>query len=66
MKYTIPMLPPSLNRFAGRKNHQEYRTLKRVEVLRRAVLYPTPQIPIRKSGCKNHILFPNQKAARPG
>lgn len=28
MKYTIPAIPPSLNRFAGRKNVHEYRKLK--------------------------------------
>ncbi len=28
MKYTIPQIPPSLNKFAGRKNEWEYRKLK--------------------------------------
>lgn len=27
-RYTIPRIPPSLNRFAGRKNHWEYRNQK--------------------------------------
>ncbi len=28
MKYVIPEIPPSLNKFMGRKNHWEYRKLK--------------------------------------
>ena len=28
MKYVIPDIPPSLNKFAGRQNHWEYRRLK--------------------------------------
>jgi len=28
MKYTIPAIPPSLNKFAGRNNVHEYRKLK--------------------------------------
>ena len=29
MNITIPFIPPSLNRFAGRKNDREYQALKR-------------------------------------
>ena len=29
MTITIPMIPPSLNKFAGRKNDREYQALKR-------------------------------------
>ena len=29
MTITIPFIPPSLNRFAGRKNDREYQALKR-------------------------------------
>jgi Holliday junction resolvase RusA-like endonuclease len=48
--YTIPQIPPSLNRFAGRKNEWEYRELKQewkdmVYLLCR----PLPQSPIPRA-----------------
>jgi Holliday junction resolvase RusA-like endonuclease len=48
-KYTIPLLPPSINKFAGRQNVWEYRELKK-EWLEIVNIYcrPRPPEPLEK------------------
>jgi crossover junction endodeoxyribonuclease RusA len=50
MKFTIPMIPPSDNKFKGRKNVWEYRELKK-EWLNTvmAICRPRPKEPIKKA-----------------
>lgn len=50
MKYTIPEIPPSNNKFKGRQNHWEYRTLKKEwEQKINVFCRPKPNQPIQKS-----------------
>lgn len=61
MKYTIPMLPPSLNRFAGRKNYQEYRTLKsKWKFYVGLFCTPRPKSPPAKAVVKITYFFPTK------
>jgi len=49
MKYTIPLIPPSMNKYKGRQNHQEYRyDKKQWELLVSAICKPRPPKPIEK------------------
>lgn len=50
LKYTIPYVPPSLNKFAGRKNTWEYRAYKKHWAELVAIYCrPRPQAPIERS-----------------
>lgn len=50
MKYTIPEIPPSNNKFKGRQNHWEYRTLKKDwEGKVNIFCNPKPKQPIQKA-----------------
>lgn len=49
-EYSIPTVPPSLNKFAGRKNEWAYRAQKQeMESLVYAYCRPTPPEPIEKA-----------------
>ena len=49
-RYIIPEIPPSLNRFAGRRNEWEYRKLKQAwKRLIRSSCTPKPKVPIPKA-----------------
>ena len=49
-KYTIPEIPPSLNKYLGRENSWEYRNAK-AEWLRKTALFciPKPQEPLERA-----------------
>lgn len=50
MTYTIPSIPPSLNKFAGRRNDKEYQELKRQWLqLVTACCRPRPKKPLEKA-----------------
>ena len=66
MKYTISGIPPSLNRFAGRKNHEEYRDKK--------ILWknwvclscrPRPEQPIEQAKVTITYFFPDGRRRDP-
>ena len=64
--YTIPDIPPSLNKFAGRENVWAYRADKKQwEALCTAYCRPKPPEPIKKVRCQNYIFFPDKATARP-
>ena len=49
MTITIPFIPPSLNRFAGRKNDREYQAQKREWKGLVCLLAPKQAVPFNKS-----------------
>ena len=60
-KYIIPMLPPSLNKFAGRQNVWEYRQLKQ-EWKQAICLFcrVRPKAPLEKAVVSIHYVFPDR------
>lgn len=50
MRYIIPAIPPSLNKFAGRENTWEYRRIKAewIQIVD-AYCRPRPKVPMEKS-----------------
>ena len=61
MTYTIPMIPPSLNQFAGRKNVWQYRELK-AEWLNIVAVYcrPRPAEPLTGVTVEITYYFPTR------
>lgn len=61
MKYTIPKVPPSLNKFVGRKNCWEYRTLKNQWKFYVGLFCsPRPVSPFPKAAVKLTYFFPTK------
>ena len=50
LRYTIPAIPPSNNRYIGRDKRWEYREVKKQwETLVRVVCKPLPEKPVEKA-----------------
>lgn len=66
IKYTIPEIPPSNNKFKGRQNHWEYRTLKK-EWVGKVNLFcnPKPKQPIPKSKVNITYFFKTRRRRDP-
>lgn len=61
MKYYIPFIPPSLNKFAGRNNAWEYREEKnKWKDLCQIYCRPKPKVPIEKSEVIITFFFGNK------
>lgn len=61
MKYIIDAIPPSNNKFKGRQNHWEYRSLKKQwETLVRLKCRPTPKAPLENVIVKITYYFPTK------
>ena len=61
-RYTINAIPPSLNKFAGRKNMWEYREAKNVwKTIVAYSLHPKPGKPIEKCRMKIAFFFPDKR-----
>ena len=61
MKYTVPAIPPSLNKYAGRKNAWEYRETKNKWLwIVRAACTP-PKKPIEKALVSMVFFFPDNR-----
>ena len=62
MKYVIHAIPPSLNRFAGRKNMWAYREAKQVwKNIAIRSLHPKPEKPIEKCRMQITFFFPDKR-----
>lgn len=60
-RYTIPAIPPSNNRFKGRQNHWEYRTLKQEwEQMVWAYCRPLPPAPLSGVVVRITYYFPTR------
>lgn len=61
LRYTIPFLPESLNRFAGRKNCWEYRAEKqRWKDLAAVYCRPRPKTPVVRAVVTLQYFFPTR------
>lgn len=61
MKYTIPQIPPSNNRYIGRTNFREYQRAKREWAEMIAIFCrPRPQKPIEKAVVRLTYYFPTR------
>jgi Holliday junction resolvase RusA-like endonuclease len=61
IEFFIPLIPQSLNHYAGRKNHWEYRQDKAQWERDIALLCrPKPQEPIKKAIVTLHYFFPTK------
>ena len=66
MTYTIPSIPPSLNRFAGRKNSREYQRLKREwKDLVYCLCMPRPRAPLERARVTLTYYFPTRARRDP-
>lgn len=66
MRYEIPAIPPSNNRFIGRDNRWEYAKLKREWEQRIAVLCrPKPHAPITRARVTIRYDFPDRRRRDP-
>lgn len=66
MKYIIPDIPPSLNKFAGRENQWEYRKLKKEWAERVCWLCrPKPTKPYDKARVTLTYFFPDKRRRDP-
>ena len=64
--YTIPGIPDSLNRFAGRHNAWEYREKKNMwKNMVQLCCMPKPKMPIEKADVKIVYFFPDHKRRDP-
>lgn len=61
MKYTIPEIPPSNNKFIGRTNFREYQAAKRYwQFLVSSACQPRPANPIIRAEVKITYYFPDK------
>lgn len=61
MKYTIPAIPPSENKYKGRKNEWDYRAdKKKWEEIVWAYCRPVPLLPIKKCVLTLTYFFPTK------
>lgn len=66
MTYTIPQIPPSLNKFAGRENTWEYRKIKQEwKDIVAAYCRPKPINPIAKCVVTITYYFPDRRRHDP-
>lgn len=66
MHITIPAIPPSLNRFAGRQNNREYQRLKREwKDLVYCHCMPRPKKPLEKAVVTLTYYFPTRARRDP-
>lgn len=66
MKYTIPEIPPSNNRFIGRMNRWEYQKQKKYWAnLIAAICRPKPRTPLEKAVVKLCYYFPDKRRRDP-
>ena len=66
MKYIIPAIPPSLNRFAGRQNVHEYRKLKQEwTMLVKLCCRKTPDKPLERATVTITYFFPDRRRRDP-
>lgn len=66
MKYTIPGVPPSLNKFAGRGNTWEYREKKNMwKNLVALCCRPRPDIPPDRAEVTIRYYFPDERRRDP-
>lgn len=61
MKFTIPLIPPSDNKFKGRQNHWEYRELKKewLDIVM-TICRPRPKEPFKKAVVTITYFFPTK------
>lgn len=66
IKYTIPMIPPSLNAYAGRHNYEAYRRTKAewIEIVA-ACCRPKPSKPFDRSVVSITYHFPDRRRRDP-
>lgn len=61
MKYTIPAIPPSMNKYKGRKNEWEYRKDKQIwEQMVSVYCRPRPARPVEKCKLTLTYFFPTK------
>lgn len=66
MKYVIPQIPPSGNRFAGRQNVWEYRAQKqRWKGLVALLCTPKPKAPLGRATVRITYFFPDRRRRDP-
>ena len=66
MKYVIPEIPPSNNRYIGRTNFREYQRMKsHWEELILYTCLPRPKAPIRKATVRIVYYFPDHRRRDP-
>ena len=66
MKYTIPAIPPSNNRFIGRTNFREYQREKKIWAsLTAAYCRPKPKVPLDRAVVKLTYYFSDRRRRDP-
>lgn len=66
MKYTIPAIPPSNNRFIGRTNYREYQNIKKKWAdLIALFCRPTPKRPVEHAIVALNYYFPDKRRRDP-
>lgn len=66
MTYTLPVIPPSNNRFIGRTNYREYQRIKKEwAMLTAAVCRPRPHRPFECAVVRITYYFPDRRRRDP-